>query len=186
MLHVQLGALALTLLATMLAAAGCGGSSKTTETTASTTTTTGASTPAVPTTASVPAVTVTVASGKPLSRAQWIAKGDAICVRLSNELEGLSVKKAAELPRVLPLEAAYVRNEVAQLAKLVPPASKASDWQQFLTAGLQWAEGSAKLAEDGKLGDAITKAPLATAVVAIHEHLKQIAKIDGFQHCSST
>jgi hypothetical protein len=186
MLHTTLVALAL--LATTLMAAGCGGSSKAGETStsaATTPTTTAAGTTAAANTAPVPTVTVKIASGKPLTRAQWIAKGDAICARLNRELDAISVKTAAELPRVLPQEAAYERAEVAQLATLVSPASSAKDWQEFLNATLQWAEGSAKLAEYGRFGDAITRTPLAATVIGIHEHVMKIAKRNGFRACSS-
>jgi hypothetical protein len=183
MLHTTLAALALLATVPM---AGCGGSSKSgeTSTSAATTPTTTAAGTTAANTVPVLTVTVKVASGRPLSRAQWIARGDAICARLNRELDAISVKVAAELPRVLPQEAAYERAEVAQLATLVPPASSANDWQEFLNATLQWAEGSAKLAEYGRFGDAITRTPLAATVIAVHEHVLRIAKRNGFKACS--
>jgi hypothetical protein len=185
----QLAALALA--AMTLTTAGCGSSSKN----GSTTTVAGApaaSTSSPVTTASTstqasslpPAVAVSVANGKPLTRARWIAKGDAICAELNRELQALKVKRAGELPRVLPQAAAYVRTEVVQLAKLVPPASKASDWKRFLSATLQWAEGTAKLAEFAKLGDSITVSPVAKATIALHGRLVSMAQHDGFKVCS--
>jgi hypothetical protein len=175
----------LVLAATTFAAAGCGSSSKggsatTAASTAalSTTVATAASSNTVP-----PAVAVPVASGKPLTRAQWLAKGDAICARLFRKLEPLAIKKIRELPRVLPQAAAYQRAAVAKLAKLVPPTSKAGDWQVFLRTTLRSAETEAKLAEYGKLGEAITRSPVGTAMVALQKHLAEMAKHDGFKVC---
>lgn len=182
MLHKYLVAFALA--ATTLAAAGCGGSSKAGSTSASAGTTPTTTTAAPVSTVPVPTVTVKVASGKPLARARWIVKGDAICARFHAELEAVHVKRAAELPRVLPQVAAYERAEVVQLARLVPPASKASDWQQFLNATLQEAEASAKLVEYARLGDAITRTPLAATMISLHNYRTKIAKRDDFKKCS--
>ena len=195
MLHTHLAALVLT--ATTIAMAGCGGSSKsgqattsattTTPTTSSTATTattgTGATTNAG-STATLPAVKVQIASGKPLTKAQWISQGDAICARLSKELKAVSVKVSGELPRVLPRAAAYERAAAIEFAKLVPPTSRASDWQQYVNETLQWAEGTTKVAETAKLGDAITETPLVRATTATYEHLLKLAKHDGFKVCS--
>jgi hypothetical protein len=134
--------------------------------------------------AQIPVVVVKVASGRHLTRTQWIAKSDAICTRLNTQLEAITVRKAWELPRVLPQEAALVRTEVSELAKLVPPASKTSAWQDFLTESLQWAEGSDKLVAYRNLGDEITKSPLAVNILAIRKHLTMIARQDGLIACA--
>lgn len=187
MLHSQLAAFALA--AITLAVSGCGGSSKTVSTSASVATTTAAtSTPVTTTSTSSPpvrSVTVKVASGAPLTRAQWIAKGDAICTHLNAELETISVNKASELPRVLPQEAAYERNAFAKLVKLVPPTTMANDWRQYLTDLLQAAEDSTKLASEN-IGESLITSPLARATLAVRARSTQIAKHDGFKECSVT
>jgi hypothetical protein len=179
----QLAALALATAA--LAAIGCGSSSKSASTssaasTASTRTVTPTELPRV----TLPAASVKIASGKPLTPARWIARGDAICAHLQGELEKTAIKRLADVPQVLPRWAAYERVEVAQLAKLVPPASKASSWQQYLNEGLQWAEGTAKLAESTTAGNAILKSPLANAVARVHDHMQKVAKLYGLKECS--
>jgi hypothetical protein len=177
---------ALVLATTALAAAGCGSSSKSGSATTAASTAAPSTTVATTTTSNrlPPAVTVPVASGKPLTRAQWLAKGDAICAHLFKELKPLSIKGTEELPRVLPQAAAYERAAVAELAKLVPPASKARHWQTILRTTLRSAEAEAKLAEYGKLGAAITKSPVATAMIALQKHLGEMAKHEGFKVCS--
>jgi hypothetical protein len=181
---------ALALAAITLTAAGCGSSkSETTTTTA----TTSATAPPVGTatstqTSAPPSHTsskIVVATGKPLTTAQWIAKGDAICGNLGRELQTLKVKVAAELPRVLPQAAAYERDEVAQLEKLVPPRSKVKDWKKFLTESLQWAEGSAEMAESVRFGDSVVNTPIAKATFIAHAHVLSIAGHQGFKVCSS-
>jgi hypothetical protein len=184
----QLAALALTTAA--LAAIGCGSSSKSVSSksastssaasTASTRTVTPTELPRV----TLPVASVKIASGKPLTPARWIARGDAICGHLQGELEKTAIKRLADLPRVLPRWAAYVRVEVGQLAKLVPPASKASGWQQYLNEALQWGEGVAKLAESTTAGNAILKSPLANAVARVHDHIQKVAKLYGLKECS--
>ena len=181
MSHARLTALALAATSLVLAAGGCGGSSKSASTEASTS----AASTTTTTAATLPNVPVAIAPGRPLKRAQWIVKGDAIWSRLNTELEAVHVKKVAELVRVLPQEVAYERAAVTQLAKLVPPPSKADDWRQFLGAMLQWAEGSSELAAYAKLGDTITRSPLATATGAVHKQMNQIARYDGLMACST-
>jgi hypothetical protein len=184
MLQATLASLVIALAAFTLISGGCGGSSKTESTSAVATTaapeTTTSAATATPRTTAAPAI----ASGKPLTRAEWIAKGDAICARTNAETKAIHVKAAAEFARTLPQTAAYKRAEVAELAKLTPPTSKASDWQLILNEVSQIAEYSAKLAGFAKLGDAITKAPLATSIIKTNEHLVLVAKRDGFKACS--
>jgi hypothetical protein len=181
MLHVSFVGLT----ATMLLIAGCGGSSKSPgiTTSAPMATTTIAATVA-PSPASVPTVKVTMASGKPLSRAKWIAEGDAICAHFNQELNKLSVKSTSELPRELPQAAVYIRSKVAELSKLVPPTSKASAWQEILNGNLQVAEYATKLATYTTLGNAITKTPLAKAITRTDNHTQSLATSIGFKDCS--
>ncbi len=175
---------AFALVSSVLMVAGCGESSKKGETKTSTVTTSTTSNTSTDANASVPPVTVKPASGKPLVRARWIVKGDAICARTNIQVEALHVKVAAELPRILPQSAAYERAEVVALSKLVPPAAYAGDWQKFLTTTLQMAEGSDKLATLGRYGDSIMNTPLASTVTRIHERAMSIAKHSGFKACS--
>lgn len=195
MLHVYLAALALTLAATAAVAAGCGGSSTTTTTTttsavtgtAPATTTAATSTQASTTSvAPAPITIVHVASGKPLPRARWIARGDEICGQLIAERESIKVKKVAEIPRVLPQVAAYERTEVSELAKLIPPSSQAEEWQRFLAISLQRAEDTGKIVALARLGDGIAQSPILTTIKNLKTQLAAIAAHNGFKECPST
>src|SRR5215831_13533699 len=120
MLHAQLAAVALG--ATALAAAGCGSSK------AGSAATTAASTTAPVTSTN----TAKLATSAPLSRARWIAGGDAICKQTLAKIETLGFYTPAQLARVLPRAVPYYAAEAEELAKLVPPKSKAHDWEQVV------------------------------------------------------
>jgi hypothetical protein len=188
-LQAHLAALALA--AITLAASGCGGSK-----TAATTAAASSTAPSIPTTNSAPTtatsttttptpvVGVKLASGKPLTRAQWLAKGDAICGRLNAQLAATPVKSIQEFTRVLPQAAAYERAELAQLVKLVPPTSKASEWQTFLVNTQQWAENSTRLGQLAQTSPIKLTNPLVTTTRKLHERLAHLAGHDGFKECS--
>jgi predicted outer membrane protein len=114
MLQAQFVVLALVIIVT---AAGCGSAKgKTPATTSSYT--------ATATTASE------TQSGKPLTRAEWIAAGEAICKRTNAQLGSLHIKSLKDYARVLPQAASYDQAESSELGRLVPPASMASDWKK--------------------------------------------------------
>jgi hypothetical protein len=179
-LQVHLAALALA--AILLAASGCGSSSKTTTTSTSTASTTAAVTSA--STEPAKAVVVKVGTGKPLSRAQWLAQGDEVCAQVNAELASKTIKSNAEFAVVLPQAAVYEQGEVEQLVKLVPPRSKTHDWQEFLNETQQWAENSKKLGEKAQGGQFTLAAPLVTTTRKIHEKLAHRAAHDGFKECA--
>lgn len=185
MLHTRLAALALT--AAILGAIGCGGSSKTVSTTTSVATTPTA-TAANGTTAAgtVPtaAATVKVASGKPLTHGQWVARGDVICAHTFTQIDANPVTSASDYARVLPQIALYEQAELAELAKLVPPTSKTNDWQEVLTATRQEAQNTAKLGQSAQSGSFSASSPLAKATEKLEIQVAAISKRNGFKHCS--
>jgi hypothetical protein len=180
---------ALTLTASALVASGCGSSSKSESTNASTGTT--AATTATTTAATTPSSTtpstitsIKVASGKPLTSAQWIVKGDAICARLVTQISGTTARTQQQLAQALTQSAVYERAELARLAKLVPPSTKHQDWQEFLTGLDETAANSITLAGVAQTNKLNLHSPLVTKAQAIQGHMSIIAKHDGFKHCS--
>lgn len=125
---------ALTLAATVLAASGCGGgssgssSSKSSATAAGTTaaSTTGAAVTPPPVTP------VAVATGTPLTRAQLIAKANAICGRTNAKLAAMGFITVKEIERVFPQEVIYRTRETNELSKLVPPAGMVHTWSTLI------------------------------------------------------
>ncbi|HEV7936503.1 MAG TPA: hypothetical protein VGP18_00580 [Solirubrobacteraceae bacterium] len=194
MSHIRLAALALT--AVSLALGGCGGSSKTTASTvAATATTTADSTQATSTTAagaSVPAATIVrVASGTPLTRAQLIAKGDAICAHVNAEVDKVdtqpNVPASVELREVLegyPKVARYETTETNELSKLVPPAALAHDWGLIVNDFHRYVQYADALASDAEAKNIKAIGPLIQPAEAVHEKLNAIAAHDGFKSCS--
>jgi hypothetical protein len=173
----------------VLATTGCGNSSKTSTATAASATTTATTTSSTPT-ASTPTTTtispVVIATGKPLTHAQWLAKGDAICARLNTQLAANGVKSLNEFARVLPEVAAYEHTELTQLVKLVPPPSQREDWQKFLNETREWAENSAKLGQSAQTTQFTLTEPLVVTTRKLHERLARVAKREGFKECSLT
>jgi hypothetical protein len=175
MLHSQLAALALA--AAALAASGCGSSK------AKQATTTAASTTASTTTPATGTGSVTFATGKPLSHARWIAAGDAICERTQNKIETLAYHSTAQLVSHLPQAALYYLAEAEALAKLVPPPSKAHDWEQIVNDTLHFSEYANAaipyIREHGKLSPATIQ-----TTAKIQRSMKSIGGRDGFKWCS--
>jgi hypothetical protein len=184
MLHIQLAALALVGVA--LVASGCGGSSKTAE---STTTAATASTAAATSTTAVatqPTTTVQLATGRPLTRAQWIAKAEAICTRTNSNISATTAQTPKEFGRAFPQIAIYEHIESQELSKLVPPASKTRDWAQIVNNLQIVSEESNVIATDFQAQNYKAGVPVLKAAEDLHQELNETAKHDGFNECSHT
>ncbi len=167
-------------------ASGCGGSS-TTGTTSNTSTFSkhAAAQTTRSTAATQPkAALIAIPLGTPLTRSEWIKKGEAVCSKLNAQLAANTAKSTSEFARILPQAAAYEHTELVTLAKLIPPASMALDWRQFLTETKEWSENSLKIAQATPPGQFKIDTPLAVATKNIHEHLAAIARRDGFKECA--
>jgi hypothetical protein len=175
MIHARLAATSIA--AATLAAAGCGGSSDTKSTTAGTTTAATATTQ--PTTS-----TVAVATGKPLTRAAWIAKGDAICTSTNHKLATISIVSIQELARLDPQIAIYVTNEAEELGKLVPPSSATHEWSQILADLHLFSEYTQKVAQEIQAKRYPAAGTNLKAASKVHLQLQAIARRFGFKYCS--
>jgi predicted lipid-binding transport protein (Tim44 family) len=181
MLHIRLAALGL--VTTALVAAGCGSSSKTSSTQKSAANS-AVSTPAVSTPASPPTTKAKLATGKALTKAQLIAKADAICARSNAKTSAIPARSVQDLPRVLPQVAIYNRAEAAELAKLVPPSSLTHDWSQMindLELHSHYSEEVVQLMKSSKPEAAGQPFHQSTVVL---EDLLTRARHDGFKRCS--
>ncbi len=180
MLHTQLAALALG--AIVLAVSGCGGSSKSeTTSSAATTTTAAATTTASATTPTTP--TVKLATGKPLTRTQWIVKGDKICAHVNAVVATISVRTAAEYAHFLPQVAAYYSNEATDLGKLTPPPAMAGDAEK-LVGGIQLlGESLGRAGEAYQAGNVESGGQLFRTALAVQKQPIAVAKRDGFKKC---
>jgi hypothetical protein len=175
----------LALMAFALAAVGCGktsGSGAATQTKSSAS----ATSTATPASQTTPTAHVQTTAGAPLTHAQWIAKGDAVCAKLIAQLNLMKVKSVSEIPRLIPQELVYMHAEIAALSKLTPPADKTSDWQQLLNLKQAWAEGIAQLSTNPQFARTLSTSPVFRAAAATRLRADKIAKRDGFNHCSRT
>lgn len=123
-------------------------------------------------------------SPKPLTRAQLLARADVICQRVSKKLSSVTIKAQKDLIHVLPQIAGYEQQSLADLSKLVPPASLANDWKAIVADAQTIADDTAKLAESAKAKDLKTEHALLAEIGKVQQHAASIAKRDGFKQCS--
>jgi hypothetical protein len=178
MLYAQL---ALALIATTLVAAGCGSSKNSSATTAATATPTTASVATTPSTATT---TTGAATGKALTRSQWIAKGDSICARANTRVSSITIVNAREFARQIPQVALYNRTETGELSRLVPPAPMASDWARILKEYEAYDEYTNRIAQYAQAGNYVSAGPILHIAEKLRAQIAALAKRDGFKQCS--
>lgn len=172
---------AMTFAAAALIVAGCGGSSKTGSITTSVAAQSGTATQTSPVGSGEE---IKVSSGKPLRRAVWIAKGDAICQRANAALSTTTAKTSQDFARLLPQAAGYERTEATELAKLIPPTAMVADWQHIIGGLQKFSEFSLKAAQYAQVRNWSAAVPVATAGDKAQAELVAVAKRDGFKVCS--
>jgi hypothetical protein len=131
-----------------------------------------------------PATTIHPSTGKPLTQAQWVAKGDAICAKLIGQQTLLRINNLNELPRVIPQMLIYTRATIAALSKLTPPTNKTNDWQTFLSLKSQWVRGAAQLGTDPEIAHTLATNPLFRTLTATRIRADTLVQHDGFNKCS--
>lgn len=179
MLRTQFAAI--TLATTAFAVCGCGGSSK------SGSTTTAVATPTATTAVTTPLPPVTmikVATGTPLTHAQFITKADEICASANIKRSAINVVNKSEYARELPQAAIYDATETSELSKLVPPAALAHDWAQILgdfRLFTEYTDTFARYAQANKLTAGV---PALQTAERVHQRLANIAARDGLTRCA--
>jgi hypothetical protein len=175
MLSTRLACLMLAGLA--LAAGGCGSSKSTSQTTstasAQSTTGKGSSTSGQSSTPS-----------SPLTRAQLIAKGDAICYRLNVKRSTTTISSGQSYERLVPKIQATELAAATEMSELVPPPSMAAAWSRMVLATHTIAEATGHFrsyaeASNDKLGHQVD----AVLTKGIKE-LTSTAKQEGFTDCA--
>jgi hypothetical protein len=146
---------------------------------------TGSASNSASTAAKIPAAaTVPVATGKPLTRAQLIAQGDAICANAKAKIKTLVGNTKAEIINLLPQGAIYYNAEAENLSKLVPPASLSRDWKKIvddIESVSQYTNGTARYAKEKQEK---TAARFYKQSLKAREQALIIAAHDGFKNCS--
>lgn len=167
------------LVAAALAAGGCSAGASETESSQSPTLSHAGSTGSLPASSPPP-------SGDPLSRSQLIARADAICRGLDTKLATVNPASLSmhEIARFAPPRAVLERTAVAELSKLMPPASITRDWRQVIAYRSTLTNELFKLGSDAKANDAAGIRALAVSKKLVHQKLLTVATRDGFKYCS--
>jgi hypothetical protein len=182
MLRMQIVMLALA--TTMLGVTGCGSSSKSGSTSTAVSTTASSTITTTPTPLPTTTAALAIATGKPLTREQLIAKGDLICARANLKLKTMSSATRQDTARLLPQAAGYERIQATELSKLVPPASLASDWKQIVAGIQKFSELSIRAAEYLQAKNTSAATSIVQAANTTQRQLTAIAKRDGFKDCA--
>jgi hypothetical protein len=119
-----------------------------------------------------------------LSKAELIAKADTICARVHAQYHANGYSTTQSIARLAPRVAAYEHAGVAEMRKLSPPASMASDWKQILDAAQRIADDTAKLGQYAKENNVKAEIPLYTADRPRQQQALAIATRDGFKECA--
>jgi hypothetical protein len=163
---------ALALMVGALCLAGCGGTGNTQSTSSSLADSTSA-------------IATATATGGSVSKAQLIARADAICDMINAELLSATTRSeaTAEIVRVTSKHKAIEQAGVEELSQLTPPAALASDWRSMLASRRKLAEELATLITDAKKHDSVGIQALAKAKQRERAQLLAIATRDGFNNC---
>lgn len=176
--------LALVLGAATLVAAGCGGS-KSAATTASTPSTASQTASQAATQTAATSTASTIAAGQPLTSAQLIDQADAICYGVNAKRAAITITSNAALAQALPRVAAYDREELSELSKLVPPASMAKDWKAIILRTQTVANDTAKLVAFLNTNPHLLEGrPTLLKIKQAEAELATIAKRDNFKDCA--
>jgi len=123
-------------------------------------------------------------SSKPLTRAQLISQADAICKRVNAKLKVSKINSKQDIARVVPQLATYEQQALADLGKLVPPASMANDWKTIVAGAQTLADNTAKLGEYAKENKLKAARGLVSTSEKVQQQVQATAKRDGFKECS--
>lgn len=123
---------------------------------------------------------------KPLTRAQLIAKADAICRRVNARLSSANntIKTQQDIARVAPKLSAFEQAALAEMSKLVPPAALAEDWKVIVTGAQTLADNTAKLGEYAGSNNLKAARTLIATSQKVQQRMLATAKRDGFKDCS--
>jgi hypothetical protein len=169
MSRTRLAALAFAAIA--LAPAGCGGSTK-------------SSTPPKEPPVRTESRTEPSSHTKPLSRAQLIARADAICGKINAKRAEFKIRTRRDYATVYQQFASYAQGQIAELSKITPPASMASGWRQILADAQSYVGGIAKISGYIRSNNDHAARALDVPVFNAQEQMATIAKHNGFKDCA--
>lgn len=149
----------------LFAISGCGGSTASISSTSS-----GHSVPVVQT--------------RPLTRAQLIAKTDAICLRVHAKLASTTARTVQQLGSTTPELSAYEEQAVADLRQLTPGGGAfADDWNEIVEGIRVLANDTAKVGAYARANDFAKAHNLIEEFTAARQRVLRVSKRAGFIGC---
>jgi hypothetical protein len=120
----------------------------------------------------------------PLTRAELLARGDAVCYRLNTRRQSTLIARPSDYERQAPALAAYELTGATELGELTPPASMAQSWQHIVAGARTVATVTGRFPHFAQASsDAIGHRYDAILGKAIDE-MVNAAKRSGFKECS--
>jgi hypothetical protein len=119
-----------------------------------------------------------------LTRAELIARADAICRRVVAQRDSIVITSPTDEARVLPPFAAYQLSALAALARLYPPSSMGRDWNKFLASFRTLAADTEKVAMAAQSNSLRQMQSLSLPLNDARKHISVIAARDGLPSCS--
>jgi hypothetical protein len=122
--------------------------------------------------------------GTALSSAELIAKADAICAHVHAEYHANGYTTTQSIARLAPRVASDEQVGVAELRRLIPPASMASDWKELVDNAETVADDTSKLGRYAKEDNLKAATSLFTVDRQREQQALAIAARDGFRQCA--
>lgn len=122
---------------------------------------------------------------KALTKAELVAKADAICYGINAKRSAIRISKLQDYALLVIPFGAYERTAVVELNKLVPPPSLAAAWNEILAGARTQAQATAEISEYIKQHKSLdgTQSIAAALTRATHE-MTTAAKREGFADCA--
>lgn len=119
-----------------------------------------------------------------LTRAQLIAKGDAICYRLNVRRSATRIERPQDYETLFPALAAYELTGATEMSNLTPPTSMARDWQQMIAGARNVARATAMVHTDSEARSKAFSERVEPVLFAGIKQLTAAARRAGFKECS--
>jgi hypothetical protein len=123
-------------------------------------------------------------SSKTLTRAELIAKASAICGRVNERRELITIRKPQDYLTLLRPFAAYEQSTYAELDKLTPPHSLVVDWRELVMQAHTIARDSVTIGAYAKAGRMGSARALLEALNPLQKRMDGIAIRNGIKECA--
>ncbi|GAC1434487.1 MAG: hypothetical protein NVSMB51_01780 [Solirubrobacteraceae bacterium] len=124
-------------------------------------------------------------SAAPLSKSDFVARGNAVCTRVNTGIRGVGrTTTAADVVREAPKVHAIEQRGVGDLRRLSPPREFATDWSRMLGDLQMLTDNTAKIGDAARRNDAAAAGTIAKASSAIAAQVNTLALKLGLTSCA--